>query len=174
MMKVSYQILKECAEFIGSAPLKIQTTNAQEIYNNLQYFKPSELVVFDFRSKAAFESCHIRDSISIPLDSCAPSDIIKFDEKKFIECFVPKPSVAAFKGRKRCLVIMIPFEDPSLNLLSNLPKLFESSENFEVELCEDEIALRNSILFTKHLISERHRNTYVCRSGMKSIAEKYP
>jgi hypothetical protein len=59
-----------CAKFIGSdEPLKIQTTNAQEVYNHYQVFKSEEILILDFRSQKAFEDCHFLESINIPYDA---------------------------------------------------------------------------------------------------------
>ena len=41
------------SHFIGTDgwTLKIQTTNAQELYNHYQYFKNEQILVIDFRNK---------------------------------------------------------------------------------------------------------------------------
>lgn len=71
------EILKEklrntaarCAKHIGfDAPMKIQTTNAQEVYNHYQVFEAEQILILDFRSREAFEKCHYVDSISVPHD----------------------------------------------------------------------------------------------------------
>ena len=148
------------------------------IYNNFQYFVKNEMVIFDFRSRDAFQDCHIKNSINIPLESWTPYDFINFNESKFAQSFCQdKLSSFLFKGRRRSLVILIPSENSSCDLISNIPKLFESSksdENSSIEFSEDEASLRNALLFKRQLISEKWRNCFLSKSGMRSISESYP
>jgi cyanophycinase-like exopeptidase len=73
-----------CAKFIGSdVPIKIQTTNAQEVYNHYQVFDAEQILILDFRSRKAFEKCHFVDSISVPHDVCALTDFLSFKEQEF-------------------------------------------------------------------------------------------
>ena len=136
------------------------------------------MVIFDFRSKAAYEDCHIKNSINIPLDSWTPYDFINFNESNFISSFCSDKYMSnQLKCRRRSLVILIPFENSSWDLISNIPKLFENSksdENLCEEFSEDQTSLRNALLFKKQLVLEKWRNSFLCKSGMNWISDNYP
>mmetsp|Transcript_18731 Transcript_18731/g.21524 ORF Transcript_18731/g.21524 Transcript_18731/m.21524 type:complete len:81 (+) Transcript_18731:272-514(+) len=79
-------------------------------------------------------------------------------------------SAKLFKHRRRSFVILIPFERSDQQLISQIPSLFRielADETSELELSEDQISLKNSILFKKLLMSQRHKNSFLCKSGMK-------
>lgn len=170
--------LKRCFDFLATSPLKIQTTNAQEIFNHLQFFKNNQFLIVDFRSKDAFDNCHIKDSINVPIEECAPDDLVEFDEHLFINKYcLTKESKCLFKGRKRALVILIAFDEDSPGLISGFPKMFDEAngvDGHQLAPSCDRISLMNAILFQKLLVSERHRDTYLCKSSMKEFATYYP
>ena len=51
-------VLRSESEFIGSEPLTIKTTNAQEIYNNYQMYP--KVLVFDLRDSSRYQYCHLK------------------------------------------------------------------------------------------------------------------
>jgi Dual specificity phosphatase, catalytic domain len=158
--------------------LKIQTTNAQELYNHYQYFKNDQMLVLDFRSKKDFENWHLTGSINVPSDELRVSDLINFAEEKFIKKYWhTKHHQLVFKKRKRAMVIIIPFENPCDSLISQIPILFNKSKLEKLgdhTITQDFVSLRNSILFNKVLSSEKHRYSYLCKTSMKLISENYP
>jgi len=162
---------KSWIKFMGDNSLKVQTTNIQEIYNHYQHFDNEQLLVVDFRSKAAFQKYHIVDSINIPLDEVEISKLISFDESEFIESYCnTKSSKTKFRQRKRCLILLICFEH-------RIPEIFNYAQ-FDIEnastITEDHISYRNSIIFQKILVSEKHRDSYLCKTSMRRISREYP
>lgn len=102
----------KCAKFIGlDSPLKIQTTNAQQLFNHYQSDFRDHILVLDFRTQKEFEKYHISGSLNVPLDVCSPSDFITFSEASFLNKYCHnKHQLSSFKLRKRSFVILIPFE----------------------------------------------------------------
>jgi rhodanese-related sulfurtransferase len=160
------------------SPLKIQTTNAQGIYNLYQVFGADQILIIDFRSQAAFENSHFVGSINVPHESYAMSDFLNFNETEFMKKYcVTKEQKQMFKHRKRCLVILIAFELDCDNLVKNLPALFDKKTFKNVRNsvdAQDAISLRNAVLMQKILVSERNRYSYLCKSSMGLVSEKYP
>lgn len=153
LFKVLGSESQKWSHFIGTDgwTLKIQTTNAQELYNHYQYFKNDQILVIDFRNKKAFESWHLNGSINVPYDELKVSELINFNEEKFIKKYwTSKHHQLAFKKRKRAMVILIPFENPCDNLISQIPILFNKSKLEKLgdhTITQDYVSLRNSILF---------------------------
>lgn len=169
----------KCAKYIGfDAPLKIQTTNAQELYNHYQFFDRDQIIVLDFRCQKAFEKCHIVGSINVPTEACTPSDFLNFSETKFSKAYwAAKDQKARFKLRKRWLVILIPFEQESSDPMTQAPLLFDELKLAQAkkgELTQDSLSLRNAILCNKMLLAERHRYSYIWKTSMELMASKYP
>ena len=79
-MDVTANSIKISQEFLGDAPMKLQTTNIQEIYNHYQHFDSEQLLVIDFRCKDSYNSSHIVDSINIPLDRFKITHFTNFNE----------------------------------------------------------------------------------------------
>lgn len=141
------------SHFIGTDgwTLKIQTTNAQELYNHYQYFKNDQILVIDFRNKKSFESWHITGSINVPIDELWVSELINFNEERFIKKYwETKHHQSSFEKRKRAMVILIPFESPCDSLISQIPVLFNKSKLEKLGdhiITRDYVSLRNAILF---------------------------
>jgi len=113
-LKILAKTAKRCAQFISTDTplnkLKIQTTNAQEIYNHYQVFNNSQILILDFRNKESFEHCNFIGSINVPSDELSLSYLLQFDPVKFSAKFCrTKEQIKKFKLRKRCLVILIAF-----------------------------------------------------------------
>lgn len=168
----------QCNTFLGEASLKIQLTNGQELYNHLQYFDNSKLLVIDFRSRVNFNNYHIKGSLNVPLEECTIDELVKFDESAFIAKYcLSKSHKTIFKARRRAMVILVAFEEAADQMLNNLPSLFIHGKevNCNKSLTDyNQIALKNAVLMNKNLVSERHRYTYLCKSSMKKIQELYP
>lgn len=178
-MKSCSTTIERCSEFMGTEPLKIQTTNGLEIYNNVQHFEECQYMVFDFRCKNSYESYHLKNSINIPIEECTIDDFINFDEHEFIIKYCTNAhQKALFKTRRRRLTILVPFENSCGELLSIIPNWFSQSASDEKQPEEmmniDKISMKNAMLFQKLLCLEKHRHTYLCKSSMKCISERYP
>lgn len=158
--------------------MKIQTTNSQEIYNHLQFFNESQILVIDLRTEEHFSNYHIRDSINVPLNTFSLDELSCFDESAFINKYWhSKHHKSIFKGRKRALIILVAFEDASSHLLNQMPNVLGCGENVENQSSSpnwDELSLINAIFFNKLLQNQRHRFTYLCKSGMKQLSARYP
>jgi protein-tyrosine phosphatase len=167
-----------CLKFIGSdKPLKIQTTNAQEVYNHYQVFKSEEILILDFRSKEAYEDCHFLESINIPHDAWSLNDFLSFSEKEFSNKYwLTKDHKDRFKLRKRSMVIFITFEQDCEKLIPQLPFIFDKKKIRDVKDAnnfQDVASLRNAILMQKVLANERNRNCYLSKTSMQTVASKY-
>lgn len=167
-----------CYDYMASEPLKIQTTNAQEIFNHLQFFDGHQFLIIDFRTRESFENYHVKDSLNVPLEECTAEELISLDENTFINKFcLTKHHKTLFKARRRALIVLIPFDGASANLLLDLPSLFHHGSNVDSHQSVsslDHASLKNAILMQKFLVSSKHRHTYLSKTGMKEVSEKYP
>ena len=98
-----------------------------------------------------FQTWHLRGSINVPSDELLVSELINFDEEKFIaKYWDTKHHQHAFKKRKRAMVILIPFDSPCDTLISQIPILFNKSKLEKLSdhtITQDYVSLRNAILF---------------------------
>jgi len=177
-MQSKVQFTKKSFGFLSGEPVKIQTTNGQEVYNHMQFFDDSQWLVIDFRSEECYSYYHLRNSINVPLDQLTLEEIVSFDESKFVSKYIhDKHQKMIFKARKRSMIILIPFEEESVNLLLDLPSLLRGgviSEDHRTFTYNDQASLVNTVFFKKMLQDQRHRHTYLCKSGMKQISSAYP
>ena len=168
----------KCSQFMGTESLlKIQTTNAQELYNYYQTFNHSQILVLDFRSKNKFEICHFIGSINIPSDFFSLSDFLSFKESNFIRKYcVSKEQKDKFKRRKRWLVVMIAFSFNWDTLIPLIPDLFTCKNSIlkSATYAEDRLPLRNALLMQKIIMNEKNRDWYLWKTSMDVFQNKYP
>jgi hypothetical protein len=66
------------------------------------------MLVFDMRSRYNFHQCHIKDSISFPIDLCNEEFFIKWDTADILKHIIKnKVKQEIFKDRKRLFVYII-------------------------------------------------------------------
>ncbi|CAI2369738.1 unnamed protein product [Moneuplotes crassus] len=170
-------ISASCAKVMGKdMKVKLQTTNAQELYNHFQVFK-SQILIMDFRPKEQFEQSHLVGSINIPSDKVKEADFTNFDEDSFLEKFcTSETEKERIRRRKRLLVVLIAFDRNCDQLLSLNSSVFTSK--FKRRLSSDSSEglqpLKNAIMMQSVLVKERHRDCYLCKSGMNVFQDKYP
>lgn len=98
--------IKSSLGYIGTEPLTIKTTNAQEIYNHFQMFP--KILVFDLRSTKRYKNCHLKCSVNFPVDVFRDRNFINFDPADIIENHLElKVDKEAFKARKRSMCFII-------------------------------------------------------------------
>lgn len=140
-------------------------------------FLNSQILILDFRPRDQFELCHLVGSINIPTDKCLDSDFISFKEDRFINKFCHSADQKQkFKRRKRLLVILISFNRNCDQLLSLNSSLFTSKYKTKksTEKMDDFQSLKNAIMMQSVLVKDRHRDCYLCKSGMDVFQDKYP
>lgn len=186
--------IKNSIEFLGSEPLTIKTTNAQEIYNYYQMFP--KILVFDLRSTKRYMDCHLKCSINFPVDVFRDNNFINFDPADIIENhLVLKVDKEAFKARKRAMCFIVANHTCTSDIFQHLTDLFDQEKLTQLKSifpsdslrsitsnaekpamfsAEDILATRNSILLYKALKKDKIREVYICRNSFNVIEGKYP
>ena len=95
------EIYKSEIDFLGSEPMTIKTTNAQEIYNHYQMYP--KILVFDLRDSSRYGECHLKCSVSMPINVYTSDHFINFKPKVIQDEFELKVDQEGFKHRKRSM-----------------------------------------------------------------------
>lgn len=143
---------KQEIDFIGSEPVRIKTTNAQQIYNFYQIFP--QVLICDMRDSSHFNNCHLNCSINLPVNKIKGDDLINFDPKKIMESLKTKEDKDRFKKRKRSLVVIVAHRTCTTDIFKYLPDLFDTEKALDLRHkfnSQDILATRNSVLLYKAL-----------------------
>lgn len=136
-----------------------------------------QVLILDFRPSDQFELCHLVGSTNIPPEKCLDSDFTNFKESRFLtKFFRSAKQKQIFKRRKRFFVVLIAFNKNCDQLLELNSSLFTAKFKGKKGLgkADDLKALKNAIMMQSILVKDRHRDSYLLKSGMNVFQEKYP
>jgi hypothetical protein len=166
---------REELDFIGLDPIKIKTTNAQDIYNQYQIFP--RILVFDLRSMTLYKTWHLKWSINFPVDILKDNSFINFDPEKIDKFLILREDKEAFSKRKRSMCFIVAHQNSTSRIFPHLADLFDLAKIKELKTkfsSQDILATRNSILLYKALKKDKTREVYICRNSFNAIESKFP
>lgn len=163
-------------DFVGTDPMKIKTTNAQDIYNQYQIFP--RILVFDLRSSTLYKSCHLKCSVNFPVESFRDNHFINFDPDEIISKFLSlKEDQDAFSKRKRSMWFIVAHQNWTSRIFPHLADLFDFDKIKGLKAkfsSQDILATRNAVLLYKTLKKDKTREIYICRNSFNAIQSKFP
>jgi len=173
---ISADSFKSEMDFLGSEPLTVKTTNAQDIYNQLQMYP--KVLVFDLRDRKRYKLCHLKCSINLPINSLRSDSLVNFNPDLIERDYLDKDAdKLSFKNRKRSMWFIVAHQTCNASIFNHAHELFDP-EKIEILkatfTAEDIIATRNSILLYRALKQEKTREVYICRNSFSIIQGKYP
>jgi protein-tyrosine phosphatase len=172
---LSEEEIREELDFIGLDPIKIKTTNAQDIYNQYQIFP--RILVFDLRSMTLYKTWHLKWSINFPVDILKDNSFINFDPEKIDKFLILREDKEAFNKRKRSMCFIVAHQNSTSRIFPHLADLFDLAKIKELKTkfsSQDILATRNSILLYKALKKDKTREVYICRNSFNAIESKFP
>lgn len=168
--------IKDELDFLGSEPIKIKTTIAQEIYNSYQMFP--KVMVWDMRSSKHYSMSHLKWSVNLPVDVFKSEDFLNFNPNKIIDEHLTLDwDKEMFKNRKRSMVFIVALRAWENQIFNQLADLFDKTKLETLKhkySAEDILAVRNSVLLYMALRKDKTREVHLWRNSFNAIQGKYP